>query len=91
MADARHDLRQRRFAERFAETVVRGLSPQRRYRFIVGHCDCAEDAERAQQVIRQRVRSIDALWTVEAGAGIGAHAGPGSLVIGVQDFQAPKP
>lgn len=81
----------RRFAERFAETVVRGLAPARRYRFIIGHCDCAEDAERAEAVVRQRVAAIDALWTVEAGAGIGAHAGPGSLVIGVQDYQAPTP
>lgn len=78
-----------RFAERFAETVARRLDPARRYRFIVGHCDCPEDGARAAAVLRQKVAAIDALWTVEAGAGIGAHAGPGSLVIGVQDYQAP--
>jgi DegV family protein with EDD domain len=77
--------------ERFARTVARRLDPARRYRLIVGHCDCAGDAERVQASLRVLVRGIDHIWLVETGIAIGAHAGPGSLVIGVQDYEPPQP
>jgi hypothetical protein len=77
--------------ERFARTVVRRLNPARRYRLIVGHCDCAGDAERVQSALRAQIRSIDRLWLVETGIAIGAHAGPGTLVIAVQDYEPPQP
>jgi uncharacterized protein len=73
--------------ERFARRVARKLDPKRRWRIIVGHCDCAEDAERVRATLQQHITTLDAIWVVEAGAGIGAHAGPGSLVIGVQDYE----
>jgi hypothetical protein len=77
--------------ERFARTVARRLNPERRYRLIVGHCDCAGDAERVEAALRAQVRGIDRLWVVETGIAIGAHAGPGTLVIGVQDYEPPLP
>ena len=40
-------------------------------------------------VLEQRVKQLDAIWVMEAGAGIGAHAGPGSLVLGVQEYEPP--
>jgi fatty acid-binding protein DegV len=58
---------------------------------IVGHCDCAGDAERVQAVLLARVRDIDRIWLVETGVAIGTHAGPGTLVIGVQDYEPPLP
>ena len=77
--------------EHFARAIARRLDPARRYRLIVGHCDCAGDAERVEAVLRARVREIDHLWLVETGSAIGTHAGPGSLVIGVQDYEPPRP
>mgnify|MGYP001614349121 FL=1 len=77
--------------ERFARSVARLLDPVRRYRVIVGHCDCADDARRAHEELRASGRTIDRSWVVETGVAIGAHAGPGSLVIGVQDYEPPAP
>jgi len=77
--------------ERFACAIARRLNPARRYRLIVGHCDCAGDAERVQAVLLARVRDIDRIWLVETGVAIGTHAGPGTLVIGVQDYEPPLP
>ncbi len=77
--------------ERFARTVVRRLDPARRYRVIVGHCDCADDARRVHDALQASGRVIDRSWVVETGVAIGAHAGPGSLVIGVQDYEPPSP
>jgi DegV family protein with EDD domain len=76
--------------ERLARTVAKKLDPKRRWRIIVGHCDCADDAERLREALQQRLPALDAIWVMEAGAGIGAHAGPGSLVIGAQDYEPPQ-
>jgi hypothetical protein len=77
--------------ERFARTIARRLNPARRYRLIVGHCDCAGDAERVQAALLARVRGVDRIWLAEIGIAIGTHAGPGALVIGVQDYEPPLP
>jgi len=77
--------------ERFARKIARRLDPARRYRLIVGHCDCAGDAERVQAALVASVREIDRIWLVETGVAIGTHAGPESLVIGVQDYEPPLP
>ena len=77
--------------ERFARAIARQLNPAHRYRVIVGHSDCAGDAERVQAALLARVRGIDRIWLVETGVAIGTHAGPGALVIGVQDYEPPRP
>ena len=77
--------------ERFARKIARQLDPARRYRLMVGHCDCAADAERMQRALLAAVPGIDRLWLVETGIAVGAHAGPGSLVLGVQDYEPPMP
>jgi DegV family protein with EDD domain len=76
--------------ERFARSIARRLKPQRRWRIIVGHCDCADDARRLCAELQRLLPNLDAIWVIEAGAGIGAHAGPGSLVLGVQDYEPPQ-
>jgi hypothetical protein len=58
---------------------------------IVGHSDCVGDAERVKAELLARVRGIDRIWLVETGVAIGTHAGPGALVIGVQDYEPPRP
>jgi DegV family protein with EDD domain len=77
--------------ERFARRIARQLDPARRYRLMVGHCDCAEDAERVKRALVAAVRGIDRIWLLETGIAVGAHAGPGSLIIGVQDYEPPMP
>jgi DegV family protein with EDD domain len=71
---------------RFARRIARTLDPARRYRFIVGHGDCPADAALVERTLRALVPNVDRLWVVETGVAIGAHAGPGSLVIAVQDY-----
>ncbi|HTX64954.1 MAG TPA: DegV family protein [Opitutaceae bacterium] len=77
--------------ERFARRIARRLDPARRYRLIVGHGDCPEDAERVRAALQANVRQLDRIWVVETGVAVGTHAGPGALVIGVQDYEPPRP
>jgi len=81
----------RDFPERFAAYLAKRLRPGRRYRVLLAHCDCPEDGERLQAELRRLRPGLERDWLVEAGAGIGAHAGPGSLVAGVQELAADAP
>ncbi len=76
--------------ERFAWSVARQLDPARRYRVIVGHCDCPAEARWARDILLASGRNIEHLWVVETGVAIGAHAGPDTLVIGIQDYEPPS-
>lgn len=69
---------------RFAAYVAKRLSPGKRWRVLVGHCDCADDGAALLAALRERLDCVDA-WLVEAGPAIGAHAGPQALVASMQE------
>lgn len=69
--------------ERFARYVARRLPKGQRWRLMVGHCDAAEAASQLRLALRERL-PISRDWLVETGPAIGAHAGPGTLVVGLQ-------
>jgi DegV family protein with EDD domain len=71
--------------ERFAERIAARLKPGSRYRALVAHCDCAAQGERLRARLLALAPQIERHWLIEAGAAIGAHAGPGSLVVGLQE------
>jgi uncharacterized protein len=73
----------RRFADHVAARLPRG----KRWRLVVGHCGCAADGDALLAALRQRLDCAEG-WLVEAGPAIGAHAGPGALVVGAQPFPA---
>ncbi len=68
---------------RFAAYVARRLDRSLRWRVIVGHCDAHADGAAALQAMRALL-DCEQAWLVETGPAIGAHAGPGALVISVQ-------
>lgn len=73
----------RRVPERLAAYIARRVEPGRRWRLIVGHCDAAADGQLLLDSLRALLDCQDA-WLVETGPAIGAHAGPGALVISLQ-------
>lgn len=78
---------QRKLVERFEAAVLRQLPRDTRWRVLIGHCDCADEA----RAMRERLSSHPAFSRIDlvtAGTAIGAHAGPGSLVIGLLRDQA---
>jgi len=77
----RHDL-----PARFAAKLAKGLDPTRRYRAVVCHCDVEADGQCLLSELRRLAPNLEQSWLMQAGSGIGAHAGPGSLVVGVQEI-----
>jgi DegV family protein with EDD domain len=72
--------------ERFAAKIAERLDPARRYRAIVCHCDVEADGQRLLSELRRLASNVERAWLMQAGSGIGAHAGPGSLVVGLQEI-----
>jgi len=73
----------RRVPERFAGYVARQVAAGHRWRLIVGHCDARADGEILLAELTRRLDCQDA-WLVDTGPAIGAHAGPGALVVSLQ-------
>jgi DegV family protein with EDD domain len=72
---------------RFAAYVVRHVPRGKRWRVLVGHCDCAADGESLLTALRERLDCSEGSL-VEAGPAIGAHAGPQTLVVALQEVDA---
>lgn len=76
-------LARKRAPEAFARYVARRVPTGQRWRLIVGEADAAEDGARLLAALRQRLEVAEA-HLVEIGPAIGAHAGPGTLLVGLQ-------
>lgn len=76
----------KRLVERFAGYIARRLPEGKRWRLIVGHCDAAGEGAELLQALRERLPCTES-WLVETGPAIGAHAGPGTLVVSVQPVE----
>ena len=69
--------------EAFARHVARRLPAAPGWRLLVGHADAAADGERALAALR-RLLPVTEAHLLEVGPAIGAHAGRGALVVGLQ-------
>lgn len=72
-----------RAPEAFARYVARRTPAAPGWRLIVGHSDALADGERLLAELRERLPVTEA-HLVEVGPAVGAHAGQGTLVVGLQ-------
>lgn len=73
----------KRAPEAFARYIGRRVPKARGWRLVVGHSDALADGERLLAALRARLPVVEA-HLVEVGPAVGAHAGPGTLVAGLQ-------
>jgi len=72
-----------RAPEAFARYVGKRTPTAPGWRLVVGHSDALADGERLLAALRERLLVVEA-HLVEVGPAVGAHAGQGTLVIGLQ-------
>lgn len=72
-----------RAPEAFARYVARKMPVGVRWRVIVGHADAANDGARLLVALQARLTLAES-HCIEIGPAIGAHAGPGTLLVGLQ-------
>jgi len=75
----------------FARYLARRMNSGETYRILISHTDAAADARRLRDHLLTSHPEVDACWIEEASPAVGAHAGPGSLIVGLQPWTAPDP
>ena len=80
-------LGRRNLREKFARFVERRMSDDRSYRILIGHANREVDGH----WLLERLRGDNVAWgrVVPLGSALGAHGGPGMLVVGLQEH-APR-
>jgi len=76
-----------RIPERFAAYVARRVDRSQQWRMIIGHCDALADGESLRVAMHAQLDCKES-WLVETGPAVGAHAGPGALVVSLQPVRA---
>jgi hypothetical protein len=74
---------------RFARYLGRRMEAGEVYRILISHTDSLADARRLRELLLDAHPQVDACWIEEASPAIGVHAGPGSLIVGLQPWEAP--
>ena len=73
---------------KFARWVRRRMRDDVNYRLIVGHANCEADGE---WVLRElSLPNVSYAKLVAIGSALGAHGGPGMLVVGLQEYEPPR-
>jgi len=71
---------------KFARHVTRRARSVGAVSIAIGHASCPDDARELERLLRQNLPQIKRLITTEVGAGLGVHAGPGTLIASLQPF-----
>lgn len=79
-----------RALERFARYLVRRMAHGEVYRIVISHTDSPADAQRLRDLLLTSHPEVDACWIEEASPAVGAHAGPGALIVGLQPWSPPE-
>ena len=76
--------------ERYARFVLKRMSASKTYRIIISHNNAPDDAKHLRERLLRGHPNVDACWVEQASPAVGAHAGPGCLVVGLQVWDAPE-
>jgi len=75
---------------RFGRYLVRRMEAGATYRILISHSDALADARRLRELLLTGHPEVDACWIEEASPAVGVHAGPGSLIVGLQPWRFPE-
>jgi len=71
--------------EKFARFVARRSGPGIRYRIGIGHASDKEGACRLRDLLLAQLPEVESHFITDLGTALGAHGGPGTLVVGLQE------
>lgn len=79
----------KKFARFVARFIARYASKHETSNIAIAHAVCLDDAIALERQLRENVPQIARLSMTNLGAGIGAHGGPGTLLVAVQPHTLP--
>ena len=78
-----------RLTWKFGRFVSRRIAAARRYRLMVGHGNAPAEGQALLDYLTARHANVERSWLVPCGAALGAHGGPGFLVVALQEYAPP--
>lgn len=75
---------------RFGRLLRRRLDPARRWRIGIAHANTPESAVLVRDALVAGLAHTDVLPIIPLGTALGVHAGPGCVVVAVQELDAPS-
>ncbi len=75
---------------RFARYVASRVDPSLEWRLAVAHAMSPDEAREFEQLLRERLPSISRSIVTELGSALGAHSGPGAIVVALQRERSPE-
>lgn len=78
------------FVEKFYRFLLRKIDPSKTWRLSVSHCNCQREGQHLLELLRDAIPRLESAWLMDTGSALGVHAGPGSLVVGLQEYTPPE-
>ena len=75
----------RNLTRKFARFIRRRISRDRRWRLAIGHANAPEAAARLRDDVTAGLDNIDDSFIIPIGTALGAHGGPGCMVVSLQE------
>jgi DegV family protein with EDD domain len=75
---------------KFARLIARSSNEKAALRLAIGHALCKADAHQLAGELENYLPNIVKTTITELGSALGVHGGPGSLVVGVQEYRPPE-
>ena len=69
---------------KFSRFLDKKINSSYNYRMLIAHANCKSKGQNLERHILAKFPNISSNYLLELGGGLGAHAGPGALVIGLQ-------
>ena len=74
----------RHVISKFSRFLDKKISSEHHYRMLVAHANCVDKGQELERTLIGKFTNITENYLLELGGGLGSHAGPGALVIGLQ-------
>lgn len=78
------------FVEKFHGFLKRRIDRRKTWRICVSHCNTPKEGQQLLDMLKEGLPNVESAWLMDTGTALGVHAGPGSLVVGVQEYEAPS-
>ncbi len=71
---------------KFCRFACKKMKPGKIYRIVVGHAGCPERAKQLLESLLESRPDLHSIDIAEVGSGIACHGGPGTLALGIQEY-----
>ena len=70
--------------EKISKFVLDKMDADKSYNVSIGHSNILKDGNKLKELIQKGHNNISTINLLDIGCALGVHAGPGSLIVGIQ-------